>query len=103
MAENKTEVVIIINNKPDSTGGTSTGYNMEYTTLENIVRSNVACIYGMNYRIRSFAPIDMLYPYWLAYHPGVKFIQTKKAALAFKIAKLLGCREVHSEHRKGAI
>lgn len=103
MAGNKTEVVIIINNKPDSTTGTSIGYNMQYITLKNVMASDSACIYGMCNKFKSYHGIDRLYPYWTAYHPGTKFIQTKKAILAVKIAKLLGCAEVHAEHCKGAI
>lgn len=76
---------------------------MQYKTLKDIIASDSTCIYGMDYKIRSFDEFDRLYPYWMAYHPAVKFIQTKKAILAVKIAKLLGCAEVHSEHRKGAI
>lgn len=76
---------------------------MQYKTLKDIMASNSACIYQMGSKFRSFGAVDRLYPYWMAYHPGVKFIQTKKAILAVKIAKLLGCAEVHSEHRKGAI
>lgn len=76
---------------------------MQYNTIKGIIATDNVCIYGMINVFDSYRGIDGRYPYWLAYHPGHKFIQTKRATLAVKIAKLLGCAEVHSEHRKGSI